>query len=128
MAADRPALHGRGELGQQIGSELDIRLASAEHFVETEIGLDGADPAAVAEISGAAFADQFSAPGDVVAKFVGGGLPEHFGIIPIGLNQDVAAEFLDALEFTRQVNGFFPIGNCIGGFPADIADAEQFGF
>ena len=40
----------------------------------------------------------------------------------------MAAEIRDAFQFTGEVNGFFPIGNRLGGFVADVADAEQFGF
>jgi hypothetical protein len=42
------------------------------------------------------------------------------------LNQNVAAEILDALQFAGEVNGFLPAGNRRGGFVADIADAAQF--
>ena len=55
-------------------------------------------------------------------------LPEQFGISGIALNQNPAAGFLNALQFTGQVNGFFPTDNRLGGFLADIADAEQGGF
>ena len=40
----------------------------------------------------------------------------------------MAAEIRDAFQFAREVNGFFPSGNRLGGFLADVADAEQFGF
>ena len=55
-------------------------------------------------------------------------LPERRGIILVALNQNVAAEFLDAFQFAGEVNGFLPAGNRRGGFVADVADAEQFGF
>jgi len=47
-------------------------------------------------------------------------------IILVGLNQNVAAEFLDALQFAGEVNGFLPAGNRRGGFVADVADSAQF--
>ena len=53
--------------------------------------------------------------------------PERFGIILVALNQNVAAEILDAFQFAGEVNRFLPTGNRLGGFVADVADAEQFG-
>jgi hypothetical protein len=38
----------------------------------------------------------------------------------------MAAEFLNALQFARKVNGLFPIHNRRGGFIANVADAPQF--
>ena len=40
----------------------------------------------------------------------------------------MAAKFLDAFQFTREVNGLFPVGNGLGGLLADVADAEQLAF
>ena len=55
-------------------------------------------------------------------------LAEQRGLIFIRRNQDVAAEIRYAFQFAREVNGFLPTGNRPGGFVADVADAEQFGF
>jgi hypothetical protein len=46
----------------------------------------------------------------------------------IGRNQNVAAKIGNTFQFTSEVNGFFPTGNGLGSFLADVADAEQFGF
>ena len=54
--------------------------------------------------------------------------PQRRGIFFVALNQTVAAEFLNALQFTGEVNGLFPIRNRSGGFVTDVADAEQFTF
>ena len=54
--------------------------------------------------------------------------PQRRGIFLVALNQNMAAELLNAFQFTRKVNGFFPAGNRPGGFITDVADAEQFTF
>ena len=53
---------------------------------------------------------------------------ERRGIIFVGLDQNVAAEIRNALQFAGEVNRLFPGGNRLGGFVADVADAEQGGF
>ena len=53
------------------------------------------------------------------------GLAQQFGIHLIGLREDVAAEFLNALQLAAQVHSFLPLYNRRGGFLADAVHLKQ---
>ena len=52
-------------------------------------------------------------------------LSQQFGIVLVGLRQDVATEFLNALQLGAQVNRLLPVRDRLRGFPADTAHLEQ---
>ena len=54
-------------------------------------------------------------------------LLEQFRVIFVRLDDNVAAEFLDALQFALQVHIFFPVGDGRGNFRPDAVDPLQLG-
>jgi hypothetical protein len=52
-------------------------------------------------------------------------LAQQRRVILVGLDEDAAAELVDAAEFAGQVDGGFPGGDGFGGVLADAVDMEQ---